>query len=431
MLPKGLYARALLIVIAPMVLLQSVLTYVFLDRHWQSVTRRLSAAVSANIGALVDVYETYPQDKEGAMLARIAQDRLSLDVDLFPNTVLPPRTRRAWPSLLEQTLQEELGRQVQHPFWIGTDTPAGQVEVQVQLNDGVMRITARRSLAYASNWHIFFVWMLGSSLVLIGVATVILRNQIRPILALSDAADALGKGRDPDFRPRGALEVRKAGYAFLSMKRRIERSVEQRTTMLAGISHDLRTILTRFRLSLALMPASDDVRDLTRDVDAMQVMIEGYLNFARDDTLDEATQNMALDALLTACVYDAQRLDVSIVLSPTPALSIAVRPSAFRRMLDNVLHNAARHAQNVVVEAQADARFLTILIDDDGEGVPENQREEVFKPFVRLDDARNQDETGTGLGLAIARDIARSHGGDITLGLSRLGGLRVILRVPI
>jgi two-component system, OmpR family, osmolarity sensor histidine kinase EnvZ len=304
------------------------------------------------------------------------------------------------------------------------------VEVRVKLDQNkVMRVLARRNQAYASNSHIFLVWMGASSFVLLGIAILFLRNQIRPILRLAEAAEGLGKGREIEFRPRGAREVRQAGHAFLEMKRRIERNIEQRTTMLNGVSHDLRTILTRFKLSLALLKQTPEVEDLKRDVDEMSRMLEGYLAFARGASSEQAVAT-DLRQLLEEVQTDAERqghvTELDIVGDPM----VIVRPDAFRRLLFNLVGNAARHGETIEISANHETRWLVLHVDDDGPGIPAEMREEVFKPFVRLDEARNQDEGGSGLGLAIARDVARSHGGDIVLGDSPLGGLRATVRLP-
>lgn len=429
-LPKGLYARSLIIIIAPVVLLQSIVAYAFMERHWQLVTRRLSSAVTADISALIDIYESYPQDKEASTLVRIASERLQLDVDILHDADLPPPGPKPFFSILDETLAEELRRQIDRPYWFDTVGRSNYVEIRVKLDQGsVMRVLARRSQAYASNSHIFLVWMGGSSFVLLGIAILFLRNQIRPILRLSEAAEALGKGREIEFRPRGAREVRQAGHAFLEMKRRIERSMEQRTTMLNGVSHDLRTILTRFKLSLVFLDQTPEVEDLKRDVDEMSRMLEGYLAFARGDAGEQAVET-DLRLLLQELQSDAERQGYGLALDIVGDPIVTVRPDAFRRLLFNLVANAARHGDRVEISANHETRWLVLHIDDDGPGISPELREEVFKPFVRLDEARNQDEGGSGLGLAIARDIARSHGGDITLSESPLGGLRATVRLP-
>ncbi len=429
-MPKGLFVRSLIIIIAPIVILQSVVAYVFMERHWQLVTRRLSSAVSADIAALIDIYEIYPQPQNAPDLVRIAQERLGLDVDFLPRADLPPQGPQPFFSILDEVLSDEIGRQVSRPFWIDTVGRSNVIEIRILLDDVVMRVFARRSLAYASNSHIFLIWMLGTSLVLVTIAVLFQLNQIRPILRLADAAEAFGMGRDVDFRPRGAREVRRAGRAFIEMKRRIERAIEQRTTMLNGVSHDLRTILTRFKLSLTLMRDSPDVRDLRKDVDEMGSMLEAYLAFARGDAGEQAAPT-DLHALLDTLAADHARQGHAVSVSVMGDMTVTVRPLAFQRLVNNLVANAARHGTRVTITATRMPRWLTITVEDDGPGIPADLREEVFKPFVRLDAARNVDDGGTGLGLAIARDVARSHGGEIELSDSPLGGLKATVRVPV
>jgi two-component system, OmpR family, osmolarity sensor histidine kinase EnvZ len=431
MMPTGLYGRALLIIIMPMVILQSVVAFVFMERHWNTVTRRLSAAVTQDIAALIDIYASYPQDADRNTLRRIALERLSLSVDFLPVSEMPPPGPKPFFSLLDQALSQEISRQIRRPFWIDTVGRSNLVEIRIRLDDTVMRVFALRGAAYASNSEIFLFWMVGTSLVLLGVAIIFLRNQIKPILRLADAAESFGKGRDvPGFRPRGAREVRRAALAFIEMKRRVERTMEQRTTMLAGVSHDLRTVLTRFKLELALIGNGPEVEALKKDVDEMGRMVEAYLAFARGD-LGEQPAPTDMAAFLDELKADAERHghSTSVVFYGHPI--VTVRPAAFRRCLANLVSNAARFAKAIAITGHRDHRWITITVDDDGPGIPADMREEVFRPFLRLDDARNQDEGGTGLGLAIARDIARAHGGDITLGESPMGGLRATVRVPV
>ena len=430
-MPKGLYARALLIIIAPMVILQSVIAFIFMERHWNVVTQRLSAGVVQDIAALIDIYRGYPQDADQAQIRRIAQERLGLVVDFLPLTDMPPPGPKPFFSLLDQALSEQLRKQIGRPYWIDTVGKSALLEIRVQLDNAVMRVFARRSAAYVSNSQIFLLWMVGTSTVLLIVAIIFLRNQIKPILRLADAAESFGKGREvPNFRPRGAREVRRAAAAFIEMKTRIERAMEQRTAMLAGVSHDLRTVLTRFKLELALIDDSPEVDAMKKDIDEMARMLEAYLAFARGDSGETSAPTDMAD-FLEELRLDAERNGhkATVVFHGPPI--VTVRPAAFKRCLANLVSNAARHAPSIAITGHRDHRYLTVTVDDDGPGIPPGLREEVFKPFLRLDDARNQDEGGTGLGLAIARDIARSHGGDITLGDSPLGGLRATVRVPI
>jgi two-component system osmolarity sensor histidine kinase EnvZ len=431
-MPTGLYGRALLIMIVPMVVLQLVVTFVFMERHWNTVTRHLSAAVVQDVAALIDVYKDYPQDKDRALLRRIAQQRLGLVVDFLPTGDMPPPGPKPFfDMLLDQTLSVQLGRQIGKPFWIDTVGRSNLVEIRIQLDDTVMRVFAQRGAAYASNSQIFLFWMFGTSSILLIVSLLFLRNQIKPILRLADAAESFGKGREaPNFRPRGAREVRRAANAFLEMKARIERSIEQRTAMLAGVSHDLRTILTRFKLELALIGDSPEVDGMRKDVDEMSGMLEDYLAFARGDSGEHA-QPTDMAVALEELRSDAERNGHVATVAFHGLPVVTVKPASFKRCLANLVSNAARHAGALSITGHRDHRYLTVTVDDDGPGIPADMREEVFKPFLRLDDARNQDEGGTGLGLAIARDIARSHGGDITLGDSPMGGLRATARIPV
>jgi two-component system, OmpR family, osmolarity sensor histidine kinase EnvZ len=429
-LPKGLYARALIIIIAPMVILQSVVAFVFMERHWNTVTWRLSSAVTQDIAALIDVYQSYPQEADHAALRRIAQQRLGLAVDFLPPSQMPAPVPKPFFSLLDQTLSVEISRRIGRPFWIDTVGRSNLVEIRIHLGDVIMRVFAHRSSTYASNSHIFLLWMVGTSAVLLLVAILFLRNQIRPILSLADAAESFGKGREvPNFQPRGAREVRRAAQAFIDMKRRVERMVDQRTTMLAGVSHDLRTLLTRFKLELALLGEGPEFEPLRNDVEEMARMVEAYLAFARGDT-GELAQSIDVATILDGLKASAERDGAAATVAYYGQSIITVKPDAFQRCLANLVSNAARHGDELAITSHGDHRWLTITIDDDGPGIPANRREDVFKPFLRLDDGRNLDQPGTGLGLAIARDIARSHGGDISLSDSPLGGLRATVRIP-
>jgi len=429
-MPKRLYARSLLIVITPMILLQSVVTLVFMERHWQQVTQRLSTATTRDLAAIVDMIETTPGDDYSNVI-RIAQERLSMKIDILPPDPLPPPGRKPFFSILDQILTAEITKQINRPFWIDAVGDSKVLEVRIQLDGKVLRAFIRRNQAYASNTHIFLVWMVGTSLVLLMIAIPFLRNQIKPITKLAEAAESFGKGRPmpADFRPRGAEEVRRAGLAFIQMRERIERQIEQRTAMLSGVSHDLRTILTRFKLQLALSGSKPDIEALDRDVDDMQSMLEGYLAFARGEAAEDPGR-FDLAAYFETLAAEAELRKRTVTTSLAGDPTIHVRPKAFGRLLSNVVGNALRYARNVKVDAVHTRGSLTVIVDDDGPGIPAASREDVFKPFVRLDEARNLDDSGTGLGLSIARDIARSHGGDITLDDSPMGGLRAIIRVP-
>ena len=430
-MPTGLYARALLIIIAPMVILQSVVAFVFMERHWNLVTQKLSAGVVSDIAALIEVYRGYPQEADQQTIRgsrRISSVSCSISCPR-PTCRRPAQSRSSRCSIRRcrwNCERRSRGRSGSTPSasrrWSKSASSS---------TSNVMRIFAPRSAAYASNSEIFLLWMVGTSLVLLTVAILFLRNQIRPILRLADAAEAFGKGRDmPNYRPRGAREVRRAALAFIEMKTRIERAIEQRTAMLAGVSHDLRTILTRFKLELALLGDGPEIEAMRKDVDEMGRMLEAYLAFARGDMGEQSAPTDMAD-FLQELKSDAERTGHKAKAEFQGHPIVTVKSAAFKRCLANLVSNAAKHAPSISISGQRDHRWLTITVDDDGPGIPANMREEVFKPFLRLDNARNQDEGGTGLGFAIARDIARSHGGDIMLGDSPMGGLRATVRVPV
>jgi len=429
-MPKALFTRALIIIIAPMVLLQSVVAYVFMERHWQLVTQRLSAAVVHDIGAVIDVMELSPRHELVNPVVKIAGDRLGLDMEVMPPGPLPAAGPRPFFSILDSALSDEIDEAIKRPYWIDTVGSSDLIEIRVQLDWGILRVLAHRSQAYASNTHIFILWMVGTSLVLLLVAILFLRNQIKPVLQLAEAAESFGKGREIDYRPRGAKEVRQAGMAFLEMKRRIERALEQRTAMLNGVSHDLRTILTRFRLSLEMVEDSTELEALKKDVDEMSRMLEGYLAFARGDAADPA-EPVNVRALLAELKADGERQGHPTTIDVSGDPVVTIRRDAIKRCLVNLVNNAVRHGDKIALSAVLDGRWLLFHIDDDGPGIPASRREEVFKPFVRLDEARNVDEGGSGLGLSIARDIVRAHGGDVMLLDSPMGGLRATVRIPV
>lgn len=434
--PKGLYARALIIIITPIVLLEGVVAFVFMERHWQSVTHRLSEATARDVAAVIDLYRGYKGNDDYAALGNLARDRLNLSFQVLPKGELPPSQPKPFFALLDRTLSKEISKRIEGvPFWIDTVGNSRHVEIKVKLDHNILRFIATRSQTYASNSHIFLIWMVVTSIILLTVAILFLRNQIRPILRLAEAADNFGKGRalPEDLSPRGALEVRKAAEAFIQMRERIVQHVEQRTAMLAGVSHDLRTILTRFKLELALLEQTPEILAMQQDANEMQSMLEDYLAFARGDGGEEARpvrlRNLLEQITEEAC---AQGMPVTFTQSRRRReLIVSVKANALKRAITNLIGNAKRFATQIVVRASTSKKFMIIIVEDNGPGIPEAERENVFRPFYRLDHARSQASGNSGLGLAIARDIARSHGGDIELGESALGGLQATIRLPL
>lgn len=432
--PKGLYTRALIIIIAPIIILQSILTFVFLDRHWQAVTSRLSVATAQDVAMLAATYE-WTKDKGPVELGRLsdmARDQMRLLVRFVPGDELPITRSKPFFDLLDRHLSNEIRHHVHRPFWIDTVGSSGHIEIRVKLDGAVMRVIAQRAQLIPSNTHIFLVWMVVSATVLLIVAILFLRNQIRPILSLADAADRFGRGRPApaDFKIRGAREVRLAAEAFLEMRDRIERHVEQRTIMLAGVSHDLRTVLTRFRLQLAMMQAPQ-TEDLKRDVDEMQQTLEDYMAFAKGDSGEKIRKvdvKILLEEVQAAAEAPGKTVRVDVRQDP---LVVGLRRNAIKRALVNLAVNSSRYASITAIRALRSRGWLTITVEDNGPGIPADKREEVFRPFHSLDKARNQNKKSSGLGLAIARDIVRGHGGEITLGDSVLGGLKAVIRIPV
>ena len=432
LMPTGLYYRSLIIVIAPIVLLQTIMAGIILERHWDNVTKVLGRSLAREIGLVTDLYDR--SDKSEAAIREIelvANKRLKLGLEITRGETLPAPIDRTLYSLVDDKMTKYLERETGRPFWFNSTAQDGKVEIRVEADKGlIFRIVTEEDRAYAAGTFLLLFWMLLSSFVLLTIAVVFLRKQITPIVELAKAAKGFGMGREvSDFRPRGASEVREAGLAFVDMQHRISRHVEQRTAMLAGVSHDLRTILTRFKLELAFLGNGPKVKPLKEDVEEMQRMLEAYMAFVRGDG-GEKTEAVNLAQMFNS-VASAVTRGKSHVALDVQDVEVNIKPNAFRRLVSNLLGNAIRYAKNVKVKGGVENRLLTIFVDDDGPGIPAKNREDAFRPFVRLDHARNLDETGTGLGLAIALDIAHAHGGEIKLDESPAGGLRAVVQIPV
>lgn len=432
--PATLFARSLLIMMTPVVLAQAIATFVFYDRHWDTMTNRLANSVSGEIALVIEQLARDKDDVAREETLSMAARNTDILFTWNPGEELPDPPARLR-GALEETLAQALDDRVRRPWRINSNVAHKWIEIRVQLPDGVLSVLSPERRLYSFTSYLFIIWMLGSSLVLFSIATLFMRNQIRPIRRLAVAADAFGKGRDmADFRPEGAVEVRQAAHAFLLMRDRIRRQIAQRTEMLAGVSHDLRTPLTRMKLQLAMMPDMAEVEELKADVAEMQVMIDGYLSFARGDGEEEERQ-VDLSLLLAEIAGNARREGARLTLDPMvtqgEAVVLPLRLLSLRRCLSNLIGNAARYGRHVWLSLERRGNFVEILIDDDGPGIPDDQRETVFRPFFRLEPSRNQKTGGVGLGLTIARDIARRHGGDVILRDSPQKGLRAVVRLPL
>jgi two-component system osmolarity sensor histidine kinase EnvZ len=428
-LPRGLYGRATLILLVPVVAIQLVVSVVFLQRHFDQVTEQMTRSVAFPLRYLIAEIDAAPD------LAAARTRGVELGVALGFSVSLPGAevvTRRAFYDLsgrsLVRTMEDAL------PSVSAIDLgDSGFVRLAVTTAWGPAEIVFRRARVSASNPHQLLVIMLFASVLMTAIAYAFLRNQLRPIARLADAAEAYGRGRILAYRPRGATEVRAAGAAFLDMRARIERAREQRTLLLSGVSHDLRTPLTRLRLGLSLAEDSEETRAMKRDVEDMQRMLDDILDFARGEASGEAEPTDPSEIALRVA-ENARRLgrEVELSLEPGSEAPVSLRRRAVERALENLVQNALRFGTRVRLSVAVAPDRLRFVVEDDGPGIPPEQREEALRPFTRLDPARNQDlGGGAGLGLAIALDVARGHGGTLRLGDSEaLGGLSAELVLP-
>jgi two-component system osmolarity sensor histidine kinase EnvZ len=430
--PRTLMGRAIVIIVAPVVLLLMIATTLFYERHWDTVTRRLALGVAGDIAVLVANLDNLTRSGQLNAYLETVRSQL-LIIFLFEDhaELRGPPGRMVQNRILDQNLTQALSERLSYPFRIDTALPGDWVEIRVQLASGVAVARVHRDRLTSATTTYFVLAMVGASLILLAIALLFLRNQIRPINRLAEAADAFGKGRDvPNFKGWGAVEVRQAAAAFNTMRGRLRRFVAQRTEMLAGVSHDLRTPLTRMRLQIAMLPESPSTGNLKSDVDEMEAMVNGYLAFARNQDTEVAVET-DLPRLLYQVVNNARRQGARVELATAGDLVVPLHPNAFLRCMTNLVDNARQYAGRIAISAARVGNTIEILVDDDGPGIPPEKREVVFQPYRRLDESRPRSASGLGLGLAIARDVVRSHGGDIVLDTAPMGGLRAQLRLPV
>ena len=432
-LPRGLFWRSLIIIIAPILLLIAILSYVFFERSLETSTRALATDVAADVALLVALEDSTPPGERERVRA-LAQQQLRYRIRFYAGEkVTPPPVDQR--STIDRALDEVMAQEIGTRRHFVTGRSGEDFVIRTDVRGGVLDILVPRDRVTIGQPHLFIAWMTGSSLLLIAIAVLFLRGQVRPIEKLARAAEAFGKGRAvPDFKPYGATEVRRAAQAFITMRERIERHVSQRTEMLAGVSHDLKTPLTRMKLALAMMPANDDNEALNADIAEMEHMLDEYLAFARGEG-GEDSQRTDLAALVRDTadgIARARRAGAEWLRVTAPGSDlVSVKPASLKRCLSNLIDNALKHGRHVNVTLTRDTRLVEITVEDDGPGIPEARHEEAFRPCHRLDEGRNLQTGGSGLGLAIARDVARAHGGDIFLGSSPLGGLRATIRLPV
>jgi two-component system osmolarity sensor histidine kinase EnvZ len=428
-MPRSLLGRTLLIMLVPLVVVQAIALQLFYGNHLGVVSRRLSSAIAGEIAYTVELLRQFqgPSDREWVL--EMARQQFGLGIRLEPDAVLEPQKRENVLGPMDDDLAAALTERFNVPFTMDWTSDPRSVLIQLQLPDGVLDVEAPRKRLAIGTVFLFVGWVVGSALLLFGIAALFMRNQVRAIRRLARSAEAFGMGRDvPAIRPEGAAEVRQAAAAFNRMQERIRRFLAQRTEMLAGVSHDLRTPLTRLRLALAMLPRTDELRhdvvEMTADVEEMDRMIGGYLAFARGEGTEQA-QPVNLSAILDDVAAGARRAGAVLHLDVPVDLTLKLRADAVRRAITNLVDNARRHASHVALAAVAQGRSVLVTVDDDGPGIPADKRESVFRPF------ESGSSGGTGLGLTIARDIVRAHGGEIVLEDSPLGGLRARIRLPV
>jgi len=424
-LPKGLYSRSLLIIIIPVVVLQGILTFVFLDRHWQLVTRKLSSAVASEIATFIDVVPFLGLNK----VIELSERFYDAEVKYIPNKKLinnPPKPI----NLVENTLSKELSKNMNNSFWVDAHTYEKRVIVQIEKKEGIYEFIIPRRNVYATNSHIFLVWMVISSLLLVSVAVIFMRQQIKPIEKLSKAAQQFGLGKKMEnFKPSGATEVRRAAEAYLKMQERIERFIEQRTLMLAGVSHDLRTPLTRLKLQIEMLSDDKTNIELLSDVNEMQKMLENYLDFAEDVTREKATKT-DLKRMISEIIdsESTKSKTIEFNIKNDEPIFFECRTIAMKRCITNLLNNACSYGDRIRIALERKKDVIDISIEDNGPGIDKSDYDKAIKPFIRLDSSRNQNIPGSGLGLSISQDITSNHGGKLIMSKSNLGGLKVQLK---
>jgi two-component system osmolarity sensor histidine kinase EnvZ len=429
LMPRSLLGRTLLIMLVPLVVVQAIALQLFYGNHLNIVSRRLSSGIAGEIAYTVELLHQFQAPADRDWVLDMAREQFTLDITLEPGAKLAPRKPVNVLGPMDDDLAAALTEKFHAPFTMDWTSDPRSVLLRLQMPEGVLDVVAPRKRLSIGTVFLFVGWMVGSALLLFGIAAMFMRNQVRAIRRLARSAEAFGTGRDvPSIRPEGAAEVRQAAAAFNRMQERIRRFLAQRTEMLAGVSHDLRTPLTRLRLALAMLPRteelSQDVAEMTADVEEMDRMIGGYLAFARGEGTEQA-ETVNLAAILDDVAMGARRAGALLDLDVPADLTLKLRADAVRRAVTNLVDNARRHARHVVLAAVAQGRSVLVTVDDDGPGIPVHRRESVFRPF------QSGSSGGTGLGLTIARDIVRAHGGEIVLEDSPLGGLRARIRLPV
>ena len=426
--PKNLLGRFILIILLPLLLLQVVAFMVFFENHWHLISRRLANDIAGEIETISLIVDTYPGSIDSGLLARIGKN-MSLQVEFLKNKELDLSQKAEKPDGIVKQVQKSL-LAIKYPFKIEENLDEDHIFVYLQLKTGVLKVRVLQKRFFSTSTYVFLVWMIGASILLFWIAFLFMKNQVRAVTRLARAAENFGTGRPVEkFKPEGATEVKQAGLAFLNMQNRISRYLYERTSMLSGVSHDLKTPLTRMKLQLS-MTQVEGAEDLLNDIEEMERMLEGYLSFARGEG-KEAPRQMEVTGLIEGVVEKLRKNGHKIDLHIEQKQEMTIRPNDFMRAITNILTNAHRYAHHAYVNVGVKDNFLDVTIDDDGKGIPDAQKEEVFKAFYRMDESRNTKTGGVGLGLTITRDIILAHGGDIILEDSPQKGLRVHIKLPL
>ncbi len=425
-LPRSLFARALLILMTPLILVQVVLGYIFIESHTDTILRQLSTTIAGDVALVLDWVERDPNSIKA--IQKAAKKYMSLNVNFVPQNTLHEygAHKDSW---VYRFMVEALDKAVNKPYYLKINK--GNIYISVEAkNKGVLEVSLPRKFLLSRTTLRVLLWTAASALLLFLVASLFMRNQIRPLRRLAEAADRFGKGDDlGELKIEGAQELRMLSRIFNIMRARIQRHLHERTQMLASVSHDLRTPITRMQLQLAMMPESEDQKMLQEDVKQMQLMVEGFLAYAKG-TANEVRQSVPIASYIQELIDNLPEKSIKIEFTPEDNPTIQIKMQLFNRLLTNLLLNANRYSSHAWLSLKTTARHCEIVVEDDGPGIPEENREQVFQPFYRQDTARNLDEGGTGLGLSIVRDAVRSHGGKIRLDQSVHGGLKVILTFP-
>ncbi len=422
-MPKSLFGRSIIILMTPLIVVQVILSYTFFERHTDAILDSLAKGIAGDMQMVCDLVDNnLPIEK----IASLAKKNFDFKVTLNPQGKLMQygAFKDKW---LYQYMLSQLDARLNHLYFLRIFED--KIHVEIPHARGVIIIDTPRKRLYSRTTHLVIIWTAVSALLLFIVASLFMRNQIRPIHRLANAAESFGRGAEVTFRPEGATEVRKAGLAFMIMRDRLKRHIQERTDMLAGVSHDLRTPLARMKLQLAMMEKNDDTQDLESDVEEMQRMVQGFLDFAKGVGQEELSPVIVSDFLKTV-ILGVRHLPLTIKTSGDTDFEIQIRSELLKRCLTNLLLNANRYAHTLNIDISHDEKYVKFTLDDDGPGIPLEERDNVFKPFYRVDTSRNLDTGGVGLGLSIAKDIINGHGGDMILEESPAQGLRIIIKIP-